>query len=231
MGGGAIMTPFLILVMKIDPVSAIGTDLVFAAGTKWASGIQHRRQKNVDLRLVTWMAAGSMPASFLMSSFVLSRYGENEILRSSLAKLIGAVLILVSIYTLGRVFNWIKVKQDEHWPPAWALTLIGALGGGLVGLTSVGSGTVIMASLLLFFSMPATNLVGLDVMHGALLTTVPAGVYAFGGLVDWQLVLWLLLGSIPGAWLGTRLVTRVPQRLVRAVLSLLLIFAGVRLFS
>jgi uncharacterized membrane protein YfcA len=67
-------------------------------------------------------------------------------------------------------------------------------------------------------------------MHGALLTTVPAGVYAFGGLIGWQLVIWMLLGSIPGAWLGTRLVQRVPQRLVRGALSVFLIVAGVRLF-
>jgi uncharacterized protein len=71
---------------------------------------------------------------------------------------------------------------------------------------------------------------GLDVMHGALLTTIPAAVYAFGGLVDWQLVLWMLVGSIPGAWLGTHLVQRVPQRLVRGALSVFLIIAGVRLF-
>jgi uncharacterized membrane protein YfcA len=230
MGGGAIMTPFLILVMKINPILAVGTDLVFASITKWTSGIQHRRQNNVALRMVFWMALGSMPASFLMSTFVLTRLKDATGANFYLARILGCVLILVSLYTLARAFDWIKAKEDIHWPPAWALTVIGAIGGGLVGLTSVGSGTVIMASLLIFFSLPASQLVGLDVMHGALLTTVSAGVYAFGGLVDWQMVLWLLVGSIPGAWLGTRLVQRVPPRLVRGALSVFLIVAGVRLF-
>jgi uncharacterized membrane protein YfcA len=231
MGGGAIMTPFLILVMKVNPVLAIGTDLVFAALTKWTSGLQHRRQKNVSLRMVAWLALGSLPASFLASSFVLSHHANpGDLLERLLPKILGAVLIVVSLYTLARIFNWIKVNEDLNWPPNWALALIGALGGGLVGLTSVGSGTVIMASLLIFFSLPPTQLVGLDVMHGALLATVPAGVYAFGGQVDWPLVGLLLLGSVPGAWLGTRLITRVPQRLVRGALSGFLLFAGVRLF-
>jgi len=231
MGGGAIMTPFLILVMKVNPVLAIGTDLVFAALTKWSSGLQHRRQKNVSLRMVAWLALGSLPASLLASSFVLSHYAKpNDLLERLLPKILGAVLVLVSLYTLARVFNWIKPSEDENWPPAWALVLIGLLGGSLVGLTSVGSGTVIMASLLIFFSLPATQLVGLDVMHGALLTTVPAIVYAVGRQVDWPMVALLLTGSIPGAWLGTRLFKNVPQRLVRGALSAFLLFAGVRLF-
>jgi uncharacterized membrane protein YfcA len=216
--------------LKINPVLAVGTDLVFASITKWTSGLQHRRQNNVALRMVFWMALGSMPASFLMSTFVLTNLEDEASANFYLARILGVVLILVSLYTLARALDWIKVRDDIHWPPAWALTVIGALGGGLVGLTSVGSGTVIMASLLIFFSLPASQLVGLDVMHGALLTTVPAGVYAFGGLVDWQLVIWMLVGSIPGAWLGTRLVHRIPQRWVRGALSVFLIVAGVRLF-
>jgi uncharacterized membrane protein YfcA len=231
MGGGAIMTPFLILVMKIDPVLAVGTDLVFAAVTKWTSGLHHHRQDNVGLRMVFWMALGSVPASLLVSTYVVAHLDEkNGSLQHLLARLLGVVLVLVSVYTLARILNWVHVPKDERWPPAWALTLLGALGGGLVGMTSVGSGTVIMASLMLFFSIPPAQMVGLDVMHGALLTTVPAGVYTFAGQVDWSLIAWLLVGSIPGAWLGARLVTIVPQRLVRGALSLLLILAGLQLF-
>jgi len=231
MGGGAIMTPFLILVMKIDPVLAVGTDLVFAAVTKWTSGLQHRRQDNVGLRMVFWMALGSVPASLLVSTYVVAHLEEKQgSLQHLLARLLGVVLVLVSVYTLARILNWVQIPKDERWPPAWALTLLGALGGGLVGMTSVGSGTVIMASLMMFFSIPPAQMVGLDVMHGALLTTVPAGVYTFAGQVDWSLIVWLLAGSIPGAWLGARLVTVVPQRLVRGALSLLLILAGLQLF-
>lgn len=229
MGGGAIMTPFLILVLKIEPLVAIGTDLVFAALTKWVSGFQHRRQDNVGLRMVFWMSLGSLPAAYLVSSYVLAHVGENLFLSQALPRLLGGVLLLVSLYTLARTFDWIRIDENVRWPPAWALTVIGGAGGALVGLTSVGSGTVIMASLLIFFALPPSKLVGLDVMHGALLTSVPAGVYTFSGRVEWSLVLWLLLGSIPGALLGTRLIDTIPQRLVRTLLALLLLLAALKL--
>ena len=229
-GGGAIMTPFLILVLKIDPVLAVGTDLVFASVTKWLSGIQHRRQHNVSLRMVAWLALGSMPTSLLLSSFVLLYLSKDSGFRTALAKVLGVVLIAVSFYTLSRLFGWIKVDEGVRWPPAWALVLIGAFGGCLVGLTSVGSGSIILAALMIFFAIPSAKLVGMDVMHGALLTTLPALVYIHGGQVRWPVVVWLLLGSIPGAWLGTRLIKVVPQNLVRGALSVLLVAAGVRLF-
>ena len=229
-GGGAVTTPFLILVLKIDPVMAVGTDLVFAAVTKWMSGLQHRRQKNVGLRRVAWMALGSMPASLLASSFVLSQMQRNHRLQLALARTLGAVLVLVSLYSLARVLNWIQVREQVRWPPPWALALIGATGGGLVGMTSVGSGSVIMAALMIFYAVPPVKMVGLDVLHGALLTSLPAIVYARGGQVLWPVAGWLLVGSIPGAWLGTRLVSFVPQRMVRGTLSVFLIVAGLRLF-
>ena len=226
MGGGALMTPFLILVMKLDPTVAIGTDLTFAAITKWSSGLQHRRQKTAGLRVVFWLATGSLPASLTVSSLAVSSLIEDSRLSQYLGDILGVVLILVAIYTLAREFNWIKVKDDPNWPPAWILILIGAVGGALVGLTSVGSGTIIMASLLIFFSIPPAQMVGLDVLHGALLTTVPAWVYAHAGLVDWHLVLWLLIGSVPGGWLGARLVSVVPYKPVRVILSGILLVAG-----
>jgi uncharacterized membrane protein YfcA len=108
-----------------------------------------------------------------MSTFVLTKLKDEAGANYLLARVLGAALALVSLYTLARALDLIKVDPNLRWPPAWALTLIGALGGSLVGLTSVGSGTVIMASLLIFISLPAGQLVGLDVMHGALLTTVP----------------------------------------------------------
>jgi hypothetical protein len=231
MGGGAIMTPFLILVMKIDPVLAIGTDLAFASITKWLSGLQHWRRNRIDLKSVFWMALGSVPASFLMSHIVISRVRNGGVAQPILAKILGGVLVLVSLYTLARAFNLIKISRDESWPPVWVLNVIGMLGGGLVGLTSVGSGTIIMATLLIFFSIPPAQLIGMDVLHGAVLTTVPAFVYAFGGQVDWRLAAWMLVGSIPGGWIGIHLVSIIPQRAVRGTLSVLLMIAGVRLFS
>jgi uncharacterized protein len=229
MGGGSIMTPFLILVMKVDPVLAVGTDMAFAAVTKWVSGLQHHQQKNVNMRFVAWLALGSLPASLLTSSLILSINRSGSLVSLILPKILGVVLLLVALYTLARAFNWIKVDENVNWPPAWALVVIGAVGGALVGLTSVGSGTIIMAALLIFFSLSPAKLVGLDIFHGAILTTVPALVYAFGGHVAWGLVAWLLVGSIPGGWVGSKLVNLIPQWVVRGILSILMIIAGVRL--
>jgi uncharacterized membrane protein YfcA len=231
MGGGAIMTPFLILVMKVNPVLSVGTDLVFAAVTKWTSGLQHRRQDNVDMRMLFWLALGSVPMSFLTSSLVVSQLEKEAFVQLVLPRLLGAVLVLIGLYTLARLFHWIREDREINWPPAWALTLIGAVGGGLVGLTSVGSGTVIMASLLIFYALPPEQMVGLDVMHGALLTTIPALVYISAGQVDWHLALWMLAGSLPGALIGTYLVNIVPKWFVKGSLSLVLLITGLRMFG
>jgi uncharacterized membrane protein YfcA len=229
MGGGSIMTPFLILFMKFNPLLAVGTDMAFAAITKWTAGIQHSHQKNVNVRMVAWLALGSLPASLVASSLVLSYDKSGAVVNLILPKILGVVLFMVALYTLARAFNWIRIKENVNWPPAWALTVIGVVGGAMVGLTSVGSGTIIMAALLIFFSLSPAKLVGMDIIHGALLTTVPALVYAFGGHVDWRMVAWLLVGSIPGGWAGSKLVNVIPGQLVRGVLSVLMILAAIRL--
>jgi uncharacterized membrane protein YfcA len=231
MGGGALMTPFLIIVMKIDPVLAVGTDLVFAAVTKIAGGIQHRREKNVSLRSVLWMAAGSLPSSFLGAQFILSQATNHLLIEVILPKMLGGILILVGLILLARVLRWLGPKEfiTIKWPQPWALIVIGAIGGLLVGMTSIGGGTVIMALLLIFFSIPLNVMVGMDVVHGALLAVLSAGNYALAGKVNLPLVGLLLVGSLPGAWLGANLVNRIDLRIVRGLLALMIMGAGVNL--
>jgi uncharacterized membrane protein YfcA len=231
MGGGALMTPFLLIVMKLNPVLAMGTDLAFAAITKITGGIQHRREHNVSVRRVLWMACGSIPASFLGAQFIL-RHSENRMLvEKTIPNLLGITLIVVSLIILARVFRLVGPTKyiEIQWPAPWALVLIGAIGGLLVGITSIGGGTVIMALLLIFFSIPLNYMVGLDVVHGALLALVTAANYALAGQTDWRLVGLLLIGSLPGAWLGARTINRVDRRLVRGILALLVIGAGIDL--
>jgi uncharacterized membrane protein YfcA len=131
MGGGALMTPFLLIVMKINPVLAVGTDLTFAAITKMLSGIQHRREKNVSLRSVFWMAAGSIPASFLGAQFILRQSDNTFLVGEFLPKFLGGVLVFVSMILFARVFRWLGPKEmvEIKWPDPWALILIGAIGG------------------------------------------------------------------------------------------------------
>jgi hypothetical protein len=118
---------------------------------------------------------------------------------------------------------------EMEWPPSWALIIIGAIGGLLVGMTSIGGGTVIMAILLILFSVPLNQLVGVDVTHGALLAMITAINYLLAGQVDFRLVGLLLIGSLPGVWLGARAINRIDLRIVRGVLAVMIFAAGIEL--
>jgi uncharacterized protein len=231
MGGGALMTPFLLIVMKLDPVLAVGTDLTFAAITKIVGSIQHRREKNVSLRRVFWMACGSIPASLFGAQFILHQRAGSSLIERTLPTILGITLIVVSLIILARVFRLLGPKEyiEIIWPEPWSLILIGGIGGLLVGITSVGGGTVIMALLLIFFSIPLNLMVGIDVVHGALLTVITSMNYVLAGQTDWGLVGLLLIGSMPGAWLGAHMIKRLDLRIVRGILALVVIGAGIDL--
>ena len=229
MGGGALMTPFLILVMKVHPVLAVGTDLVFATVTKAGSAIQHYRQQTAWLRPVFWMALGSLPASFLGSRFLLANVENEHVVEVFLPITLGVMLLLVGLVVLARVFGLLGFNNEPqaiHWPPPWALVGIGIAGGLLTGLTSAGGGTVILALLIIFFAIPPAQMVGFDVTHGALLALFSALNYSLAGQVDWGLAAWLLVGSIPGSLLGSRVVKVLPQRFVRGMIGGLLLLAA-----
>ncbi len=231
MGGGALMTPFLLIVMKLDPVLAVGTDLTFAAITKIVGSIQHRREKNVSFRRVFWMACGSIPASLIGAQFILHQRAGSALTERTLPTILGITLIVVSLIILARVFRLLGPKEyiEITWPAPWSLILIGGVGGLLVGMTSIGGGTVIMALLLIFFSIPLNLMVGIDVVHGALLTVITSMNYVLVGQTDWSLVGLLLIGSLPGAWLGARAIKRIDLRIVRGILALVVIGAGIDL--
>ena len=232
MGGGALMTPFLIIFMKLEPVLAVGTDLAFAAITKVAGGIKHRREQNVALRKVAWIAFGSIPASIISAQFVLLQTQDLKLVENTLPKLLGFILMLVSLVIFARVFRLLGPKEQIEiiWPSPIALMTIGAIGGALVGMTSIGGGTVIMALFLIFFAIPLNLLVGIDVVHGAVLAVLTAFTYSIAGQVDWNLVVMLICGSIPGVWFGARLINRVNRRIVRGFLAFLIMLAGIDLF-
>lgn len=231
MGGGALMTPFLLTVMKFNPILAVGTDLVFAAITKVIGGLGHHHETKISLKPVLWMGIGSVPASILGSQFLLHQTDNHQLVNVFLPKLLGWTLVTVSVIIIARAFRLLgpKASVDVRYPSAFALLIIGAVGGGLVGMTSIGGGTVIMALLLLFFSMPLNYIVGLDVMHGALLAITSALGYVFAGQTDFGTVGVLLLGSLPGVWLGAKVVHRINLLLVRGILALLILLVGINL--
>ncbi|MCA9922432.1 MAG: sulfite exporter TauE/SafE family protein [Anaerolineales bacterium] len=229
MGGGALMTPFLLIVMKLDPVAAVGTDLVFAALTKIAGSAQHYRHGNVSFKQVLWMACGSLPASYVGAQIIL--HLNPQITQKIMPPVLGGILVLVGLIMMARALNVLHPRsiEDESWPNPIALIAVGSAGGLLVGMSSIGGGTVIMAMMIVFFTIPVNYLVGLDVVHGAVLATVAALTYALAGRTNWPLVSWLLIGSIPGVWLGVLSIKHIDKRIVRGVLSLLVIGAGINL--
>jgi uncharacterized membrane protein YfcA len=234
MGGGSLTTPFLILFAGVRPVLAVGTDLVYSAATKWLGAAIHLRQGTVDLRVAALLTAGSVPASLLGVKVV---HGLGSSADEAVAKGLGAALILVAAVLLLRR----RMKPMQEGTGATQTTAkadlrplaavgLGAAVGFLVGFTSVGSGTLIVAGLLFLYpSSPLARIVGTDVMQAALLTSASGIAYLGLGQVDLELAGALLAGSLPGVVIGSRLSAKAPEHILRPLLAGVLTLAGVRL--
>ncbi len=229
MGGGALMTPFLILVLGMRPVVAVGTDLVYGAVTKIFGAVVHFRQGTVDLGLALRLASASVPAG-LAAVFLVRWIGEtgadaDRVVRQAL----GAVLIVVATILLARLFNLIPVDIPDNWRrrlEGRGTYIAGGIVGALVGFTSVGSGSLLVPFLVCVFPLKAARIVGTDVFHAAILVTVTALAHAQGGTVDWGLAMALLAGSLPGVALGSWVAPRTPARVLRGAVAALLLLTG-----
>lgn len=229
MGGGSLTTPFLILFAGVGPMVAVGTDLVYSAATKWLGAAIHLRQRTVDLRLAGLVAAGSVPGS-LAGVAMIHSLGDSA--DDFVAKGLGVALILVAAVQLLRS-RWADRPPPPDPPrrrsPVIAV-ILGAGVGVLVGLTSVGSGTLVVAGLLLLYpSLPIARIVGTDLVQAAFLTSAAGVAYLVLGRVELGLVGALLVGSMPGVVIGSRLSARAPERFLRPALAGVLVFAGLRL--
>jgi uncharacterized protein len=240
-GGGSLMTPLLIFGFGIKPYMAIGTDLLFAAATKFGGSLGLARARAIDWPVVALLSAGSIPAA-LVTIFILHRIGPaNPAVQSLMTTTLGAALILTAAATL---YKAIKGKstprrldaaqlaqaiRPRHWIQP---VLFGAAIGALVSLTSVGAGAIgVTVLMLLFPALPLPRIIAADIAYAVPLTLVAGLGHASIGSVDWTLLATLLAGSLPGIWLGSRLVRSAPDRLIRSLLSLLLAYAGVRLIA
>jgi hypothetical protein len=224
MGGGALTTPLLILVFGVRPVVAVGSDLVFAAATKFVGAATHLRQGTVDLRVGGWIAAGAVPAA-LAGTWLVARQTDADVF---VRRWLGIVLVAVAVAVLLRQLVRRPARPSRH---RWPVTLgLGVVVGFGVGVTSVGSGTLVMAVLLLAYRvLPAGRAVGTDVFQGFLLSTVAGAAHWGAGHVDPSLVTSLLVGSIPAAWVGSRLSARTPDRVLRPILAAVLLAGGLRM--
>jgi uncharacterized membrane protein YfcA len=233
MGGGTLMTPLLILLFGVNPVTAIGTDIFYAAVTKTVGGWRHLRMKTVNLGLTFWLALGSVPASVAgvwAISILQSKVGEEE-LDSIVYALLGGTLLMVGIITLARALiltDLIEERDDfeiKHRHKVAAVT-IGICTGFVIGITSAGSGTVIAILLITVFRLSPRRVVGTDVFHAAILLWAAGVAHWVSGNVDFGLAGNILLGSIPGVVVGAHFATRAPVGFLRTALGVVLVASG-----
>jgi uncharacterized protein len=237
MGGGSLMTPILILVFGFKPTLAVGTDILHGAVFKSFGAVQHRRLGTVHARMTFWMFLGSGPMSLAgvqTAEWLQGRYGDG--VESTSAKVIGAALILGGLGFLAKTFVNRGVQPDDapfllRNRDRVISFALGAVGGYIVGLTSVGSGTFFALIMLLVFPLTAAKIVGTDIFHAAALLWVAGMAHLIHGNVDLGAMGWLLLGSIPGILVGSRLTVRLPERSLRVALATVLLASGVRLIE
>ncbi|WP_071395140.1 sulfite exporter TauE/SafE family protein [Bacillus tuaregi] len=232
-GGAALLTPVLIL-LGINPTVAVGTDLAYNSITKFFGSVQHWRQKTINVRLVKYLAIGSIPSAAcavgLLHLFDTFFHNQEEIIKHAL----GYVLILVALTTLIKTFMNDKYQinsvQMKSLSEKKALTItIGAVLGFIVGLTSIGSGSLFALVMIFLYRLTPAELVGTDIAHAFLLVTVAGLLHAGIGNVDYLLMFNLLLGSIPGVILGSTLSSKLPAKPLRAILALMILISGFKL--
>ena len=231
-GGGSLMTPLLVTVFRLHPALAIGTDLWFAAITKSSGSIVHHRHGHVDYPILGWLLAGSIPAA-VATVLLMHATGVDKGWASALTFSLGIALLLTAV-TVAYKTAWQRIGlQLERWiTPArkpWLTVACGVLLGVLVSLSSIGAGAI-GATLILILNprLEARRLVGTDIAHAVPLTLVAGIGHATLGNVDWSLLGSLLVGSLPGIWLGAHLTRRLPERFVRGALCISLVTAGLK---
>ena len=231
LGGGVLLLPILIFVLKVPPILAVGSDAVFNFVTKIGSGWLHLRKGTVRRRVVLALASGSVPGSVLGVRLLMhlrNIYGIR--VNSFITTAVGILLICIPILLLfqGRIEDHVA-NRSPTMKSFIGMSAIGLIAGFLVGMTSVGSGSIVMMLLLLFYSYPPRVMVGTDIVHAVLLTGGTGLMHWRVGNVDFHLVGSLLIGSIPGGLLGSHLSTRVPVLWLRRILCTVLLATGARM--
>lgn len=238
-GGGALTMPLLIFWVGVRPIVAVGTDLTFLAVLKIVGAWAHHRWGNVDWRLVKLLAFGSVPGAVIgLGLLTYLRSISPELIDTIITRLLGTILITVSIIILARfvlrnrpiIASLRKPQVSQDNDPAAAFTVaLGFVVGILVSLTSVGGGTLVVAALALFYQTSGRRIVGTDIAHALILTSVAASGHLGLGNVNILLVGNLLMGAIPGILIGSRITIQIPEQGLRAILASVLLAAGLRL--
>jgi len=241
-GGGSLMTPFLVAVVGVPPATAVGTDMVYATFTKLTGSVQHYRQRSVNLEVAIFLGLGSIPAGLLGVATLewMKHAFDAEMLKSVMITIIALTLVLVGASLIYREYL-MPSRNDTLRPGAWDgksrmsrrrrryTVLFGATGGYLVGLTSIGSGSVMAVILLLLYPIAPAVIVGTDIAHATVLSLVVGIAHVTQGNVNFGLAGTLLLGSVPGVLIGARVAPWLPGKPLKAILAVMLIFVGGKL--
>lgn len=232
-GGAALLTPLLIL-LGVNPSIAVGTDLVYNSITKLFGVFGHWRQKNVNVQMVKYLAIGSIPSAAIaiaaLHFFEAAYHNQEQIIRNAL----GYVLIFVSVAIIIKTFFEKRLRpnrwQSKPLSEKKGLTiLIGCAFGFIVGLTSLGSGSLFAVAMIYLYKMKTSEMVGTDISHAFLLVTVAGLLHIGFGNVNYMLVGNLLTGSIPGVLIGSMISSKVPARPLRAIVAVLIFVSGLKL--
>ncbi len=232
MGGGALLTPALIF-LGIDPTVAVANDLVASGVNRTVGATVHLRQGSPYLPLVKWLVIGSVPTAFA-GAFIVNAVGGGTAQQGFLKAAIGAALLLTAAtYTVRMVLNLRAVAAGTQVPtgdpPVRVVPtlLVGIIGGLLVGITSVGAGSLMMVSLLILYpTLQAIKLVGTDLAQAVPLVIAAAVSHVIISGVDWAVLIPLVVGGTPGTFLGARLAARVSQAVIRRGIVILLTLTG-----
>jgi hypothetical protein len=238
MGGGSLMTPLLILVFGIKPVLAIGTDIFYAAVTKTVGGWTHFRKGTVDMGISVWLGVGSLPAT-VAGVWVLDiiERAAGASFDNVVLGMVAAALLATGVAVLWRAMFSTSAKgreratielQTRHKVAAVA---VGVLVGFVLGVTSAGSGALIALFLIVLFRLTPHRVVGTDVFHAAVLLWAASVAHFISGNIDFALAGAIMIGSVPGVWVGSHLAVRMPERGLRPALGIVLLAAGMGLIT
>ena len=244
MGGGALMTPLLVLLFKVQPLAAVSSDLVAAVIMKPVGGGVHLRRGTVNMGLVRWLMVGSVPAAFA-GVLVLRQLGDGAVVQARIKQVLGVALLLAATSIAAKVLVQVRVARRAPrlaggGPVAvqsfkvrlLPTVLIGVAGGLVVGMTSVGSGSLMIVMLLLLYPMlRSSELVGTDLVQAIPLVASAAVGHLLFGDFKLDLTASLLVGSIPGVYLGAKLSSRANDVIIRPALALVLVASGLKLLG
>ncbi len=236
-GGGSLMTPLLVLLFGVSPATAVGTDLLYASLTKSLGGWVHGRRGSVDWKVFRLLAMGSLPAAVITIALLKYLALDEGALRSlvttvlSVALLATAAALLLKnrIKKLARRKDGTVYELHHRYLPA-ATIMTGVVVGVMVTISSVGAGVLgTVALLFLYPRMPAVKVVGTDIVHAVPLTALAGMGHMALGTVDLVLLGSLLLGSLPGIYIGSHLSAKVPEKVLRPLLATMLLVIGARM--